>query len=91
MTTSGVQAFVYLLCFLTSAGCAWLLVRSYLASRTRLLLWTALCFTLLTLNNLLLFVDVVLLPASISLLPLRHLASLSAVVALLIGFIWDAD
>ena len=84
------QASVYLLCFLTSAGCAALLARSYLASRARLLLWTALCFGLLTLNNLFLFVDVVLLP-SWDLLAFRHLASLGAIVVLLIGFIWDAD
>ena len=88
--TVSFQASVYLLCFLTSAGCAALLARRYLASRTRLLLWTALCFGLLTLNNLLLFVDVVLLP-SINLLALRHTASLGAIVVLLIGFIWDAD
>jgi hypothetical protein len=90
MMTSGAQAFVYMLCFLTSAGCAGLLIRSYLASRTRLLLWTALCFTLLMVNNLLLFVDVVLLP-EVNLLPYRHFASLGAIVVLLIGFIWDVD
>ncbi len=88
--TVGFQASVYLLCFLTSAGCAALLTRSYLASRARLLLWTALCFGLLTVNNLLLFVDVVLLP-SVNLLAYRHMASLGAIVVLLIGFIWDAD
>lgn len=88
--TSLAQASVYLLCFLTSAGCAGLLARSYLASRARLLLWTALCFALLTVNNLLLFVDVVLFPA-IDLLMLRHLASLGAIVVLLIGFVWDTD
>lgn len=87
---TSLQALVYLLCFLTSAGCAGLLIRSYLASRARLILWTALCFLLLTANNLLLFVDVVVLP-SMNLLMFRHLASLGAVVVLLIGFIWDAD
>jgi len=87
---AGLQAAVYFLCFLTSAGCAALLTRSYLASRARLLLWTALCFGLLTLNNLLLFVDVVLFP-SVNLLAYRHLASLGAVVVLLIGFVWDSD
>jgi hypothetical protein len=89
--TAGLQAVVYLLCFVTSAGCAGLLTRSYLASRARLLLWTALCFFLLTINNLLLFVDVVILPTTIDLLIYRHLASLGAVTVLLIGFIWDVD
>ena len=35
---------VYILCFLTSAACAWLLGRSYLANRTPLLLWSGICF-----------------------------------------------
>ena len=30
---------VYILCFLTSTACAWLLGRSYAKSRVRLLLW----------------------------------------------------
>lgn len=84
------EAAVYFLCLLTSAGCAWLLIRSYLENRTRLLLWTAVCFLLLMLNNIALFADVVILP-SINLLPLRNLASLGAIVVLLVGFIWDAD
>jgi len=88
--TWGLQAAVYLLCLATSAGCAWLLARSYLRSGGRLLLWTALCFVLLTLNNLLLFADVVVLP-DMNLLPYRHLASLGAISVLLIGFVWDAD
>ncbi|KAA2234160.1 DUF5985 family protein [Salinarimonas soli] len=88
--TATFQASVYLLCFVTSAVCAALLTRSYLASRARLLLWTALCFGLLTLNNLFLFADVVLLP-SWDLLAVRHLASLGAIVVLLIGFVWDSD
>jgi hypothetical protein len=88
--TGTLQASVYLLCFLTSAACAVLLARSYRRSRARLILWTALCFALLTVNNLLLFVDVVVFP-SMNLLPFRHLASLSAVVVLLIGFVWDSD
>lgn len=89
--TGALQASVYLLCFLTSAACAVLLARSYRRSRARLILWTALCFALLTVNNLLLFVDVVVLPDAVDLLPFRHLASLSAVVVLLIGFVWDSD
>jgi hypothetical protein len=46
---------------------------------------------LLSLNNLLLFIDVVLLPTAIDLLPYRHLTALGGVGVLLYGFIWDAD
>jgi hypothetical protein len=82
---------VYLLCIATSAACMALLIRGYRRSRTRLLLWSALCFVALAVNNLLLFVDVILLPVEIDLRPLRHLASLIAVSLLLYGFIWETD
>jgi hypothetical protein len=52
---------VYLLCALTSAACAGLLVRGYRRSRVKLLLWSSLCFVGLALNNMLLFVDMVVL------------------------------
>ena len=44
--------------------CAGLLTRSYLANRSRLLLWSTLCFVGLALNNILLFVDLVLVPTA---------------------------
>lgn len=85
------QAIVYTLCLLTSVFCALLLVRSYAATRTRLLLWSALCFSLLALNNLLVVVDLLILPTAVDLLPFRHLAALAAVSVLLFGFIWEID
>jgi Family of unknown function (DUF5985) len=84
------QATVYMLCLLTSLVCAVLLVRSYRRSRTRLLLWSALCFVALAVNNFLVFVDLVVLP-SVDLLPLRHLSSLVGVSILIYGFVWEAD
>ena len=56
---------VYLLCFLTSALCAWMLGRSYFRTGTHLLLWSAICFTLLAGNNLVLVLDLVVWPSSI--------------------------
>jgi uncharacterized membrane protein len=85
------QAIIYSLCLLTSAFCAFLLVRGYRQNRTRLLLWSALCFTLLALNNLFVVIDILILPTTIDLVPLRHLASLAAVSVLLFGFIWETD
>jgi hypothetical protein len=82
---------VYLLCLLASAVCGWLLVRSYLRTRTRLLLWSAACFVLLALNNLLLVIDLLILPSVIDLLILRNLTSLAAIATLLYGFIWELD
>lgn len=82
---------VYFLCFLASACCGLLLVRSYLANRTKLLLWSAACFVLLALNNFFLFVDLVVLPTAIDLAPLRSLLGLAGVTTLLYGFIWELD
>lgn len=82
---------VYILCFATSAVCGWLLVRSYLRTRTALLLWTAICFVLLAVNNFLVVVDLVFLPDAIDLRPMRFAATLVALGTLLYGFIWELD
>ena len=47
---------------MASRCCAWLLA-GYVRTRTALLLWTAICFVLLALNNFLVVADLVLLPA----------------------------
>jgi hypothetical protein len=57
-----IASVVYILCALTSAACAAMLLRGYLRSRARFLLWSSLCFGCLALNNAVLFVDQDLLP-----------------------------
>jgi hypothetical protein len=79
---------VYSLCLLTSVACAFLLVRGYMHDRTRLLLWSAACFVLLGLNNLMVVVDLVVLPDLDLSLP-RQLLALAGVSTLLLGFIWE--
>jgi hypothetical protein len=81
---------IYALCSLTSFAVMLLLLRAFARSRSRLLLWSALSFVALATNNLLLFVDIVLLP-DIDLLPARELSALAAVGLLLYGFIWEID
>lgn len=81
---------VYTLCLVTSGLCAVLLGRSYLRTRMRLLLWSTLCFVLLAANNLVVVVDLVVLPDA-DLRVFRHLLSLGAVSLLLVGFIWDRE
>jgi hypothetical protein len=85
-----VAALVYLLCAATSIGCALLLLRGYLRTRSRLLLWSSLCFVGLALDNSLLFADRVLFPDE-TVFTLRRLLSLAGVGVLLFGLIWDAD
>ena len=48
---------VFLLCALTAFACTWMLLRAWLRTRARLLLWSALCFAGLTANNVLLVLD----------------------------------
>ena len=82
---------VYLLCFLTSAACSALLARSFWRTGTRLLLWSALCFVLLAANNLVVIIDMVVLPPDVDLRLPRYLLALGAVGVLLFGFIWDLE
>jgi hypothetical protein len=82
---------VYSLCAILSIACATLLVRGYLRSRARFLLWSALCFVGLAANNILLFVDKVILPTSVDLSLWRSAAALIAMLLLVVGLIWDAD
>ena len=78
------------LAVLTSMACMVLLFRAYAASRVRLLLWSGLCFVFLSLNNVLVFVDLVVLP-DLDLRPYRLLAALAGVAFLLYGFIVEAE
>jgi len=82
---------VYILCALTSGLCAWLLWRSYRATRTQLLLWSALCFVGLAINNALLFTDLVLLVRSADLSIARHTTALLSLVVLVYGLVTDTE
>jgi len=81
---------VYVLCFLASGACALLLVRAFGRSRKRLLLWSAASFVTLALNNLLLVVDLLLLP-NVDLRLYRAATAFLAVCFLLYGLIWESD
>ena len=81
---------VYALCALTALACAWLLLRSYVVHRTRLLLWSGLCFVGLTLNNVLLVLDRVVF-ADVDLSILRHATSLVAMLLLVYGLLLEDD
>ncbi len=87
---SPLETAIYLLCVITSLLCAWLLARACLRGRAKLLLWSSICFALLALNNLVLTVDILLLPAN-DLTILRVITALLAVGVLLYGFIWEAS
>jgi hypothetical protein len=81
---------IYSLCTLTALLCAYLLLQAYRRGGYRLLLWSGLCFAGLTLNNILLVTDKVLLPL-VDLSIWRTLVSLAAMTILLYGLIWDTE
>jgi hypothetical protein len=82
---------IYSLCALTSFACCVLLWRGWRAGGNRLLLWSALCFAGLTLNNLLLVIDKVVLPTQVDLYNSRLVSGLVAVSLLLFGLIWEEE
>lgn len=83
-------AVIYLLCALTCLTCFGLLFRAWRSSRTHLLFWSALCFAGLSINNFLLVVDRLVLPA-VDLSTWRLATGLVALLLLLFGLIWEED
>jgi hypothetical protein len=80
---------VYFLCAVTSALCSVTLFCAYRRNRVRLLLWSSLCFFGFVLNNLLLFLDVIILP-EVDLSTWRILPAFVGIVILIYGLIWDS-
>ncbi len=80
---------VYALCALTSLACAVFLLRGYRKSGARLLLWSGLCFAFFFINNLILIVDVRILPEQ-DLSLVRSLPSLIGVALLIYGLVWES-
>jgi hypothetical protein len=81
---------VYILCALTSVVCAALLFRGYRKTRTTLLFWSSICFVGLAANNVLLFVDRVVLPTQVDLNLPRTILALFALLVLLFGLVWES-
>lgn len=82
---------VYALCTITSFTCAVLLMRRFSANGHRLLLWSGLCFCGLTVNNILLFTDYILLPTQVNLAVPRSITAAASLLVLLVGLILDGD
>jgi Family of unknown function (DUF5985) len=80
---------IYILCAITSILCAALLLRGWSATRTRLLFWASLCFVFFAINNVILCIDLVLIPASspVNLFWYRNAAAMLGVLLLVFGLI----
>ena len=83
-------ATIYTLCALTGGFCTWLLARAYSSNKSRLLLWSAVCFAGLTLENVALWVDKIVFPTT-DLSILRLSVGLAAMTILLFGLVWETD
>jgi hypothetical protein len=78
----------YILCAATSVFAAALLLRMYLHVHTRLLLWSAVGFAGLAVNNLLMCIDLLVFP-QIDLLAWRAASGAIATMTLLVGLIME--
>jgi hypothetical protein len=79
---------IYVLCALTSLIATILLWRGFIRTRTRLLFWSGVCFALLTVNNVILYVDMVVLPDT-DLSLLRNSTALLSMLVMLFGLVWE--
>lgn len=81
---------VFILCAVVSIVCTFALFKGYNKSRNKLLLWSALCFLLLSISHVFLCVDLILLPQLELDGPFwRNLLSASAGMLLLSGLIME--
>lgn len=81
---------VYILCTLTSALCAVLLLRRHRADPSRLLWWSGVSFCAMAVANMLVFIDLVVWPEG-DLLLMRAWAMFIAAALLLYGLVWETD
>jgi hypothetical protein len=80
---------VYILCALTSLGCTVLLFGRYRRTKVNLLFWSAMAFLAFTGTNVLLFIDLAVLPHQIDLALVRNALTLVGVLVLLHALIHD--
>lgn len=81
---------IYILGSVVVCLCAVMLIRAYMRARRRLLLWSGLCFVGLTISNLLVFIDLVMIP-DINLYPIRLWTAAIATLLLVFGLVWESE
>lgn len=82
-------AALYVATCLTTLFCAILLLRAYARVRRHLLLWSGLCFVVLTISNFLVFLDIVVVQPD--LYTYRLGSAVVAMALLLFGLIWESQ
>lgn len=84
------RAALYILATLTTLLCAVMLLRAYMQTRTRLLLWSGLCFLGLTVNDILTYVDLIMNPL-LDQYTYRLTAAAISMTLLIYGLIWESQ
>jgi hypothetical protein len=87
---NGLKVALYILAVASSGACALLLLRAYRRRRVRLLMWSGVCFIGLTVNNVALFLDLVVFP-EVDLRLARLAPAMIGMLCLLYGFIYDSE
>lgn len=80
---------VYILCAVLSLSCALLLMSGFRKNKFRLLFWSSIGFFGFALNNILLFVDIIMLPST-DLLVLRTMPALIGMMIMVYGLVSDS-
>ena len=80
---------IYLLCAATSLVAAGMLLRHYQRRRTKLLLWSCVGFVGLSINNVLVYLDLVLF-TGVDLSLIRTAIAAAAMLMLVYGLIWES-
>ena len=88
--TDSMPTIVYVLCALTALLCTILMWRSYRRSGQKLLLLIGVCFAGLTINNILLPIDLIWLKTEVDLSIIRSGVGFASVALLLVVLIWEA-
>ncbi|MEJ6023593.1 DUF5985 family protein [Ramlibacter sp. PS4R-6] len=84
-------AIIYFMCALTALACFSLLWRGWRSNGAALLFWSALCFAGLTVSNVLLVIDKLVLGEDVDLTPLRLVITLAALLLLIFGLAWEDE
>jgi len=85
-----IAAIVYILCAVTSSCCAFLLLRKAHQPRAGLLFWSGLSFLIFAVGNVMLVIDLLVVP-QYDLLLIRQTVTFVAVALLLYGLIWETE
>lgn len=79
---------IYILCTLLSGGCSYLLFKAFREKKFKILFWSSCGFLGFSINNLMLFIDLIVINSA-DLSVWRTIPALVGVVTLLYGLITD--